>query len=101
MKDALKAAKSKHVNVSLASRIYHIPRSTIRNHLSGRDKFAPKDAKRSNSVLTFEEEMAIVEYLKVMARCGLALRKIDVSKAFLVSFQLNFDICKNNLKIIQ
>ena len=67
-----------------ASRLYRVPSLTLWDHVRGKCKDSPKEHRKRTTVLTEKEENALVEYCKLKAKTGMALRRIDVSKAFLV-----------------
>ena len=71
-------------SMAQASRIYNVPTSTLWDHIRGKCKDSPKDHRKRTTVLSEKEENALVEYCQLKAKTGLPLRRIDVSKVFLV-----------------
>lgn len=68
MVEAMKAVKEENMTVSKAAREYHVPRKSLENRVKARvEHGTPPGPKR---VLNDEEEHALVEYIKYMARGG-------------------------------
>ena len=84
LKLALEAIKTKKISVRGAARLYRVSKNTLYDYGSGKKKNHPVGLKKRSTSLTENEERAIAEYLKLHARSGYALRKIDLKKAFLV-----------------
>lgn len=86
---AIRALKERNMSISGAARLFKVNKRTLYDHVKGKYKDCPKQYKRKGTSLSQTEELALVEYLKVKASSGTALRKIDVSKAFLVSLHVS------------
>ena len=81
---ALQALKERHMSISRAARLFQINKRTLYDHYKGKYKDCPKRFKNKGTVLTQQEEQALVEYLRDKTNAGYAIRKIDLKKAFLV-----------------
>ena len=85
---AIKTAKQKKLSLRKIANCYGIPSSTLWSHVKGQFRNCPKLEKKKSNILTEKKEKAIVEYLQYKARNGMALRKCEVSKAFLVGISM-------------
>ena len=80
--EAVIQVRQKKLTGSEASIKFHIPRKTIMNHVEGKIlDFNPTGRARA---LTEEEELAVVGYLKYMARSNFPLRRSEVKGLIVV-----------------
>jgi len=84
MTEAMKAMESKKMNVSEASREYSVPRKSLENRIKKRVVHGTLPGPRR--VLNDEEDQALVEYMKYMARGGFPMtRKITCTYAWAIA----------------
>ena len=72
------------MSISRAAQLFQINKRTLYDHYKGKYKDCPKRFKNKGTVLTQQEEQALVDYLKDKINAGYAIRRIDLKKAFLV-----------------
>jgi len=73
MTEAMKAVESKKMNVSEATREYSVPRKSLENRIKKRVVHGTLPGPRR--VLNDEEDQALVEYMKFMARGGFPMTR--------------------------
>ena len=74
---AIRALKERNMSISGAARLFKVNKRTLYDHVKGKYKDCPKQYKRKGTSLSQTEELSLVEYLKVKASSGTALRKIE------------------------
>ena len=70
LKAALKSVRNKEFTAFAAAKLYSIPYSTLKKHLNG-EALSNKPGKPT--LLTYEEEEALVDALVFLADCGFGL----------------------------
>lgn len=80
VKNALKAIREDKMTTAAASRIHHVPRTTLIDIMKGR---VPELSRKMGPApeLTFEEERALVDWCFQMAKCGYPRKNEDLQNS--------------------
>ena len=85
---AIKAVKERGLSISCAARAYNINLTTLRDHIKGKCKDAPKPYKRKRTLITDDEEEQLVKRIKEAKLSGFRVCREDIAKEVQVGWLL-------------